>query len=260
MNSFSFFTKTGEEKWIQIPYENEFIDKDIQWGKNEELFTPSFWYTQTIMNEITNNEILNYQIGTGSLIEETIACLIGGYGIPSEIGNAKFRQIQVHLNELLILPNLEKIESIMSKPLINNKKQEIKYRFIKQKSRYIFDALLKLKKIEETNFSDLELRNELLKINGIGPKTASWIVRNYRKSDCVAIIDIHIHRAGLLAGFFNIKDNLQKDYFKMEKKFLNFCNNINLSAAKVDAVIWRTMKTLNSIVLKELEKQELIQN
>lgn len=46
----------------------------------------------------------------------------------------------------------------------------------------------------------------------------------------------------------------------MEKKFLNFCNNINLSAAKVDAVIWRTMKTLNSIVLKELEKQELIQN
>jgi thermostable 8-oxoguanine DNA glycosylase len=50
------------------------------------------------------------------------------------------------------------------------------------------------------------------------------------------------------------------DYFKMEKKFLNFCNNINLSAAKVDAVIWRTMKTLNSIVLKELEKQELIQN
>lgn len=49
------------------------------------IFTPSFWYTQTIMNEITNNEILNYQVGTGSLIEETIACLIGGYGIPSEI-------------------------------------------------------------------------------------------------------------------------------------------------------------------------------
>ncbi len=105
MNNFSFFTKTGEEKWIKIPYENEYIDKDIQWGKKEELFTPSFWYTQTIMNEITNNEILNYQIGEGSLIEETIACLIGGYGIPSEIGNAKFRQIQSHLKELLISRN-----------------------------------------------------------------------------------------------------------------------------------------------------------
>lgn len=98
-----------------------------------------------------------------------------------------------------------------------------------------------------------------MKINGIDLKTASWIVRNYRKSDCVAIIDIHIHRAGLLAGF-NIKDNLQKDYFKMEKKFLNFCNNINLSAAKVDAIIWRTMRNFKFYCIKELEKQELIQN
>lgn len=62
----------------------------------------------------------------------------------------------------------------------------------------------------------------------IGPKTASWIVRNYRKSDCVAIIDIHIHRAGLLAGFLILKTIYKKITLKWKRSFLNFCNNINL--------------------------------
>jgi endonuclease III len=46
------------------------------------------------------------------------------------------------------------------------------------------------------------MRQLLLSIEGIGPKTASWIVRNVMGSDDVAIIDIHILRACTGMGVF----------------------------------------------------------
>ena len=48
--------------------------------------------------------------------------------------------------------------------------------------------------------SPVALRDWLLAIPGIGPKTASWIVRNRTGSSAVAIIDVHILRAGTSAG------------------------------------------------------------
>lgn len=257
MQTLFFDTSFGEEVKIELPDENNYISKNIKWGRVEAFFTPAFWYSQTIMHEKEKSKILNFNISNGALLEETLACLIGGYGIPSEIGNSKFNQIRPHIYELFSSPNLEKITQLMKKPILHDNKQ-ISYRFAQQKAKYIYNTLLFFQNFDETIYSDIALRNQLMTIKGIGPKTASWIVRNYRKSDCVAIIDIHLHRAGILAGFFDFKDNINKDYIHMEKKFLEFCSKINLSAAKVDAVIWRIMKTLNSIVLEQIELKKLI--
>ena len=46
----------------------------------------------------------------------------------------------------------------------------------------------------------LSLREFLLQLHGIGYKTASWIVRNFTGSDDVAIVDIHLRRAGVIAA------------------------------------------------------------
>ncbi|WP_373031425.1 hypothetical protein [Sulfurovum sp.] len=242
--------KDNFEHSLNLPDANEKIMGSLQWGKFEEFFTPAYWYAQTWFFEQNDSPALNYTLGR-SFEEEVVACLLGGYGIPSELGNAKFRQFQQSKIFRIKAISYQDIEKIMTSPVHHHGKDK-KYRFAKQKAKYIYDALEKMRTINETSLSDRELRDFLLTINGIGPKTASWIVRNYRNSDDVAILDIHLYRAGLLAGFFDKNDKVDKHYFNMEDKFLAFCNKLDIKASILDAVIWRTMKELNKYALSRL--------
>ena len=240
----------GEEIFISNEY--DVVYDEIKWGKVEKLFTPAFWYSQNLFLEAKNDIIFNYRIGS-SFKQEVVACLLGGYGIPSEIGNAKFNQFvgfgffeKENFSE-------NEISKILHTP-IDFKGNKIKYRFASQKSKYIYDALEKISNIDEKKLSDLELRKFLITINGIGLKTASWIIRNHRQSNEVAILDIHIYRAGILAGFFNLTDKVEKNYMEMEKKFLRFCKELKIEASRLDGVIWRIMKTLNDIAIDQFYK------
>lgn len=97
---------------------------------------------------------------------------------------------------------------------------------------------------------DVELRDWLLTINGIGPKTASWIARNHLNSENVAIIDIHILRAGRLMGIFPDDLDVNKDYFKLERIFIKFCGVLNVQPSKMDALMWCFMKESNRTAIK----------
>ena len=83
-----------------------------------------------------------------------------------------------------------------------------------------------------------------MELPGIGPKTTSWITRDWLDSDEVAIIDVHIHRAGLIAGIFNAKQNIHKHYFDMENIFLDFSESLGVRASVLDNLIWRFMKDI----------------
>ena len=246
----AFCFKGEKEYSFNIPDENDKVFETIRWGKFEEFFTPAYWLAQTWFFELNEDPSLNYKLGE-TFIEEVVACLLGGYGIPSEVGSAKFYQFKQ--SNILSRKNvsLYDIEQIMFLPIVIDGKER-KYRFAKQKSKYIHDALNKLIYLDEEKYSDIELRNMLLNINGIGLKTASWIVRNYRSSDNIAILDIHLYRAGLLAGFYSKNDKVEKHYFEMERKFVTFCKNIGIETSKLDAVIWRTMKELNTYALSKI--------
>lgn len=246
----AYYYNNHREYSLSIPDEHKTIMDSLHWGKFEEFFTPAFWYAQTWFLELNNAPLLQYKLGD-TFKEEVIACLLGGHGIPSEVGNAKFKQFRQ--SNLLDKSNvsLYDIEAIMQLPINENGKEK-KYRFANQKAKYIFDALQKIKNINEKSMDDRTLRDFLLTVNGIGPKTASWIIRNYRNSDNVAILDIHLYRAGLLAGFFTKKDHVEKNYHNMEIKFLAFCKELGVQASKLDAVIWRTMKELNTYALSRL--------
>lgn len=242
--------KDNHEYSLWLPDEQEKIMGTLKWGKFEEFFTPAYWCAQAWFLDLNNATLLQYKLGH-SFKEEVVACLLGGHGIPSEIGNAKFQQFTDSniLDEYNISYN--DIESIMLLPIYDKGKRK-KYRFANQKSKYIFDALKKIETIDEKSMNDRELRDFLLTVNGIGPKTASWIVRNYRNSDNVAILDIHLYRAGLIAGFFTKSDKIEKNYLGMEQKFLTFCKALGIQASMLDAVIWRTMKELNKYALSKL--------
>ena len=74
-------------------------------------------------------------------------------------------------------------------------------------------------------------------------------------SDSVAIIDIHIYRAGLLMGLYHSSETPAKHYFKMERRFLEFANAIGVRASILDALIWRQMKDAGNMALDLIRSQ-----
>lgn len=207
---------------------------DFQLGSAAKFGTASYWIYQWH----TNPQLIKK---TGrTLSHETLACLLGGFGITGELSLAYFEKINREVRDIESL-DAKTIEDILRSPVFINGKL-VKYRYPKQKAKYIAAALKETPKIEELNLPPLELRNRLMEISGIGAKTASWIVRNYTGSDQVAIIDIHLHRAGVLAGLFRPEWNPNKHYQIMEDIFLKFSHSFSLSPGGLDLLIWNHMR------------------
>lgn len=202
-------------------------------------FTKSYWEVQYFLDD---SNYRDYKLGS-NLREEVVACLLGGYGFKAELGLLAFHRIK-NLRLIREGVRLEEIEKAISTPFTLNGK-EVHYRFSRQKSKYIFYFLQRSDIGEFEKLKGSRLRDKLMTIKGIGPKTASWITRNYSNSEDVAIVDIHIYRAGRLAGFVNPKWDMQKDYYKIEESFLDFCHSINALPSKMDSIMWNQMKESN---------------
>jgi thermostable 8-oxoguanine DNA glycosylase len=128
----------------------------------------------------------------------------------------------------------------------------VKYRFPQIRAKYIADALAHIRTTKPADDSDTAFRDWLLQTNGVGPKTASWITRNWLGSTQVAIIDIHLYRAGLITGFFDSTENVTSHYWSLERRFLNFSNAVAVNPAHLDAIIWRQMKNCGKFACRML--------
>ncbi len=212
---------------------------DVDWEEAGKRFTKSYWQVQY---HLKNALSCSFRLGS-NLMEEVVACLLGGYGLKAELGLLAFHRIK---NLRLIHKGvaLSEVEEAMSRPFKVNGKN-VHYRFPYQKAKYIYSFLQRTDLDDLENLCGLDLRNKLMDVKGIGPKTASWIARNYSDCDDVAIVDVHIYRAGRIAGFVDSKWDMRKDYFKIEDSFLDFCHSINASPAKMDSIIWNQMKRSN---------------
>lgn len=230
-----------------FPSENEEVLPGIKWGNYNQLYTPAFWKLQYVLSSFSDN-INNHRLAD-TIIDEIVMCILGGYGIPSEMGVMAFNRLKED-NLINKHQNFDSLYSALSKPFINKNGKMVHYRFHNQKSKYIYKFLNRsdLDCIPQEN--DLELRSWLLTINGIGLKTASWITRNWLKSDNVAILDIHVLRAGILTGFFEKNITPSFDYLLLEKKYLQFCVAIQVLASNMDAIIWSYMKN-NAILASD---------
>ncbi|MFQ6124363.1 MAG: N-glycosylase/DNA lyase [Candidatus Heimdallarchaeota archaeon] len=85
------------------------------------------------------------------------------------------------------------------------------------------------------------LRGWLVKnVKGLGYKEASHFLRNIGLSETLAILDRHVLKN--LKKFGIIKEipaNLsKKKYFEIEQKMQDFCQQINISLAKLDLIFW----------------------
>lgn len=230
---------------LSLPGPHAEVMPGVLWGQYDTLFTPAYWRVQVWFWGLEGQLPRSHALGR-SLAEEVAACLLGGYGIPAEVGLAAFE----HLRERGLLgpepPSTSQCYTALSEPLRLGARQ-VRYRFARQKSRYLSGALRTLAEAHPPSEGHQAFRDWLAAIPGLGPKTASWVTRNWLDSDAVAILDVHIHRAGLLAGFFLPRHTLPNDYAEMEERFLRFAHSIGVRPAIVDALIWRDMKCLGTL-------------
>lgn len=250
-----FYNINSFEYIEYLPAANVEVMPGIQWGDYSKPFTPAFWLIQFLMYKNSGYfDKLNHQT-RNNFVNEFVFCLLGGYGITAEMTLAAFKSCQnAGLIKNMVSSRYE-WEKILLKPLYINGKN-LKYRYPIKKAEYLANSMSFLRQISIPNNS-IELRNLLLKINGVGYKTAGWVVRNYMHADDIAILDIHIVRAGQLMGLYELEVNVSRKYLELENKFLNFCRALSVPASKFDFVVWSVMREFGNYPLKILNKRHL---
>ena len=230
---------------LRMPDPEQEVMPRVHWGRFDQLFTPAFWYGQAWLDSEAK-AFSSYRIGT-TLKEEIAACLLGGHGIPAEIGLAAYRAVRCSGVLDLATTTTHDFYSILQQSFeVNGRK--VRYRFAKQKADYLCSTLNRVNSVPPPTHGALAFRDYFLTCKGIGPKTASWITRNWLDSPEVAIIDIHIHRAGLLCGVFKESHQVSRDYFQMETRFIDFSKALEVRASYLDALIWKHMKTAGNAI------------
>lgn len=242
----------GDVRSLDLPAPEDHVLPGVVWGRFEQFFTPAFWASRSWMASL-RGWAANYRLGT-TLVEELAACLLGGHGIPAEVGVAAFRHL-VASGALAGEPTAEQLEALLRGPLyVRNKVQ--RYRFASQKARFLAAGIKALRTdlSQDTATDDISLRTFLMDLPGIGPKTASWITRNWLNSDRVAILDIHICRACTAAGVFPEQPKLATRYLELEARFLEFAAGMALAPSILDNVMWQTMRGMGHLLPANLAR------
>lgn len=236
----------GDIELLIAPPEDEVIP-GVKWGRHDRFCTPAYWRVMATYSG-TNDSDSKFRLGR-NLAEEIAACLLGGFGMNADVGMAAFRKAR----ERGLLSRDSSEEEILETLLepLKIRGREIHYRYPGQKAKYLSLALRRVYSEEAPEASGaVELRKWLLGFQGIGLKTASWIVRNFLRSDEVAILDLHVVRACQMMGVFDSRQNVVRHYLEMEASFLSFCRALDTSAALLDALIWEQMRTVPLRILK----------
>lgn len=256
-----FFNSGHSFVQIDLPSAKEEVLPDVKWGDASGFPTIAYWLYKVLEKRLTG-DVIRYKLGS-SLLEEIGACLLGGHGIPAANGLAAYNHMRSKGVFKGTAFSIEEIYNWLSEPIPLNGKT-FKYRFSKQKSLYIHSAIKKITNESAPSNSGKSLRDWLLEIKGIGPKTSSWIARNWLDANDVAILDIHIYRAGLLGGFFKEEWTVEKNYYELETQFIALAESMKVRTSELDAVMWYEMQNSPSVhrllSLRENKKSTILNN
>lgn len=215
----------------------------VPMGREDQLLTPAYWKWRCSVGE---DEGHDYIARGGTLEDEVIFCILGGFGVKMEVNEAFFRHLK-KANALCLEQPASEVEiRDLLQQRIDVKGRLHRYRFPRQRAYRVSKALQILRNWDSSGLDDLEFRDALCTMPGVGPKTASWITRNWRGAETVAILDIHVLRAGWYLGLFDLNAQLPRDYSKLEAQFLYFAELLEVRPAVLDAVMWSDMRIFGS--------------
>lgn len=228
---------TLQDAWPQTE-----ILPGVPFGRAEDLFSPAFW--GVLANAAERGSYGSLKLGV-DLIEEVSACLLGGFGMPAEVGLAAFARLK---HRKLLFPGVsqEVLEAALSEPFDGPLKGR-RYRFPRQKARYLAGSLKRLPQLREQK-CDVSFRDDLATLPGIGLKTASWVVRNCRHSDRIAVLDVHIVRAGRYIGLFSPEMTPTRHYRTMEDRFVALAKALQVRTADLNSAMWQVMRSIGALI------------
>ena len=221
---------------IALPDSDEEVVSGVQWGAPDYPGTPAYWAVRCHWGEESTPSFACG--GANTLIEEVGFCLLGGYSVTFEANIAAFDWLRAHgVFDLSADVTESQILEMLLEPL-DVKGRPRRYRFPLQRAKRIAAMRWRMAESPPDSASPRALRDHLMSFHGVGPKTASWIVRNHLNSDDVAIIDVHVLRACRRMSLFPDEISLPRDYGALEKRFLSFAKAINVRSSLLDAVMW----------------------
>lgn len=224
-----------DARLVRLPARNMEVMPGVAWGSPEYFNTPAYWAVRCQWED----DNPDYVDGNDDLLREVVFCLLGGFGIKYEVNVAAFRRLDERGFFRSPVPNAteEVIRDWLLEPL-SVAGRRVRYRFPNQRARRLARMQDYFSANDLANLGPADLRSALMAIEGVGPKTASWIVRNCLGSDEVAIIDVHLVRACRHMKVFPQDVTLPRDYEALEARFLEFSEAINVRPSVLDAVIW----------------------
>ena len=206
-------------------------DWRVPWGRFDAFGTAAYWVDQTVRNRYAEKVALLAR--ATDLQSETVFCLLGGYGVTAELARAAHDVVSGVLRTQPE-PEPSDIESALRQPLPGGLGR---YRFPRQRATRVAEAVRRLRRHPPPD-DPLLLREYLLGLNGIGPKTAAWIVRNVTGTPMVAIIDIWLIRALTQNGVFGREWRVNRHYDRFEAAFLQYAAQGRVPPGALDLCIW----------------------
>jgi thermostable 8-oxoguanine DNA glycosylase len=224
---------------LELPAPDDEALQGVSWGRFDVLFTPAFWAGRAWLSRLDGERRI-HRLGR-TLREEIVACLLGGFGIPAEVGLAAFTRIRDR-GLLDGEPTAALLRTTLREPLRIGERL-VRYRFASQKATYLAQVLRQIDGLAAP-LDDVEFRDALADLPGIGLKTASWITRNARDSDAIAILDVHVCRACIVAGVFPPGARVAGAYRRLEERYLAFASAIDVRPSLLDSLMWENMRRL----------------
>lgn len=220
----------------------------IRFGREDELLTPAYWVLRCATADPADIDFVNRH---GTLEEEIGFCLLGGFGVTFEVASAFFERLRADgaFERGAVLPE-SALFAMLDEPTAVCGRQR-RYRFPAQRARRLHRAMASLAQMDVDETDPIRFRAQIQTLEGVGPKTASWITRNWLDADAIAILDIHVLRAGWLLELFDRNCRLPRDYLELETRFLGFAENLHVRASVLDAVMWYDMRTFGSNLVRE---------
>lgn len=218
--------------------------RTIDWMDESCLGSAAFWVGETRRRPRPQT----YRMGR-TLAEEISLCLLGGYGVNEAMSTGAFWAVRdARLLDTESPPTSAEVEEVLRQPLaIAGYARPVRYRFPSQRAKRVAAAVAALgEEPPPPDLSPRDLRNWLTRLPGVGLKTASWAARNVTRSDDIAVIDIHIRRAGIVAGVFDPNWTLPRDYTVFEEAFCGWAAAGGVPTADMDACVWSTLARLGT--------------
>jgi len=114
---------------FMLPDAEHDVMPGVKWGSPDEVFSPAFWKYQALVSRPQITERF-FRIGS-NLFEELSVCLLGGFGMPAELGIEAFERLR-DAGKLDGTSTADEIEALLSIPFLLNGSNR-RYRFPRQK-------------------------------------------------------------------------------------------------------------------------------